>query len=154
MRNTLLILFFGPLTLSALAGLYLFVFQIKRSLKTIMGNQAQFDAQVATLNTKIDAVGEKVTSEAQQIRDFIAANPTVNTEALEGVAARLDNLGSSVAGIFEPTPTETEPGPANPDETSTDPTVPTEENPNPQGEAFDPDPTPAPLPPTPEEPTV
>lgn len=99
---------------------------INQLKETIMANQADFDAKVAAINSKLDELGtglsaveEAVHLEAEQIRQFIADNPTIDTSALDEVAARLDtassdvaNLSNSVAGIFEP---------AAPDESSEEP---------------------------------
>lgn len=65
-----------------------------------MGTQEQFDEKVAEINTKLDAIQTQISEEAQQIRDFIEANPGVDTSALDGVVERLDGL--NVSGIFDP----------------------------------------------------
>lgn len=80
--------------------------EIARRLNRIMANQEEFDAQVAALNTKLDGISTQIAAEAQQIRDFITANPGIDTSALDGVATRLDGL--NIGGIFEP-PTEETP---------------------------------------------
>jgi hypothetical protein len=83
--------------------------EIKEKLDTIMANQEDFDAQIARANAGIEAAVAAIAAEGQQIRDYIDANPSVDTSALEGVATRLETLSASVGGIFEPAPTE-EPG--------------------------------------------
>lgn len=67
-----------------------------------MSTQAEFDAKITAANAALDAIGTSVTSEAQQIRDFIAANPSVDTSALDGVVGRLETVAGSVGAIFEP----------------------------------------------------
>jgi septal ring factor EnvC (AmiA/AmiB activator) len=89
-----------------LVGISLNLKSINRRLKRIMKSQEEFDRQVAEINAKLDQVGEQIAAESQQIRDFIAQNPSVDTSALDGVVARLDSL--NVSGIFEP-PTAEEP---------------------------------------------
>lgn len=85
--------------------------QIKKDLKIIkgdteyiMGLQEDFDAKIDAANAALDSIAEAITAEAQQIADFIAHNPNVNTAALDGVVARLGNVSASVGTIFEPTP--------------------------------------------------
>lgn len=72
----------------------------------IMGTQADFDAKVEAINAKLDglatglsAAEEAVHLEAEQVRQFIADNPSVDTSALDGVAERLDTASSDVARI-------------------------------------------------------
>ena len=66
-----------------------------------MANQEEFDAQIARANAALENVGTAIATEGQQIRDFIAANPSVDTSALEGVVTNLEAVANSVAGIFE-----------------------------------------------------
>lgn len=98
------------LVLVVLGGISSQLKSINRRLSIIMANQAEFDAQVAALNTKLDGLAEQVTAEAQQIRDFIEANQGsgLDTSALDAIATRLDNL--NIAGIFTP-PADEEPAP-------------------------------------------
>ena len=65
----------------------------------LMPTQADFDAQVAGINAKIDTLTTAVSDEAAQVQAFIAAHPDLDTSALQGVADRLDALSTSVAQI-------------------------------------------------------
>jgi signal transduction histidine kinase len=74
-------------------------------------SQEEFDEKMRLLNEKLDGIGESVTaaataieevrqaviSEGQQIRDFIAAHPDLDTSALDGIVSRLDNVSSSLS---------------------------------------------------------
>ena len=78
--------------------------------------QAEFDAALADMQTSIDAltanqaaVAAAVTAEAQQIADFIAAHPAVDTSGLATVQANLaaavaasGGEATTVEGIFTP----------------------------------------------------
>ncbi len=82
------------------------------SIKSIiMSNQAEFDSQVANLNTKLDAVSSNVLAEKAEIEAFIAAHPDLDTSALEAVASRLDGIGVSVSDIFTAPEAPVEPAP-------------------------------------------
>lgn len=99
---------------------------IGRLVKQIMSKQAQFDLQIGDINTKLDGIGSSIESERQQISDFIAANPAVDTSALQGVSDRLSTLGDSVGGIFEPAaeaPAEEAPAPVADETEGTDETA-------------------------------
>lgn len=93
---------------------------ISGRLDQIMANQADFDTKITRANTALDEIATAVAAEAQQISDFIAANPSVDTSALDGVVERLEGVNESIAGVFEPAsgePTEpAEPAPPNPEE--------------------------------------
>lgn len=103
-----LIVFTALFALTNTIILVSFVIWLKDILETIMATQAEFDAQLARMNTKLDALGTQISDEAQQIRDFIEANPDLDTTGLEAVVSRLDAI--DVSGIFEP-PTPPEPTP-------------------------------------------
>ena len=77
---------------------------IKRSLKQIMSNQMEFDEKITRANTALDEVTVAISAEGQQIRDFIAANPAVDTSALDGVVTRLESVNESIGGVFEAAP--------------------------------------------------
>ncbi len=97
---------------------------IKRSLQNIMSAQTDFDAKITKANEALDAIGTAIAAEAQQIADFIAANPSVNTSALDGVVSRLESVDESVNTVFDANPTPPQPTPDTDPET--DPTeVPT-----------------------------
>lgn len=72
-----------------------------------MSNQENFDRQIESANAALETIATSITSEAQQIREYIAANQGVDTSALDGVVERLESVAGNVAGIFEPA-TETE----------------------------------------------
>lgn len=76
--------------------------EIQESLEIIMASQEEFDAKINAANTALDGIATAVAAEAQQIADFIAANPTVDTSALDGVVTRLESVGTSVGLVFEP----------------------------------------------------
>ena len=95
-----------------------------------MAKQEEFDALIAQATEQLDTVSEQlegiavsvnatadaVTAEAEQIAAFIAANPAVDTSALQGVVDRLtvtstkatevadsaDDLAGEVSDIFTP----------------------------------------------------
>jgi hypothetical protein len=89
-----------------LAGIGYVIYQ----LEIIIMTQAEFDAQITRANEAIAAVGAAVAAEAQQIRDYIDANPSVDTTALTGVVDTLEGLATSVGDIFTP-PVDEEPVP-------------------------------------------
>lgn len=66
--------------------------------------QEEFDAQIAAANTSLDDAATAVTNEAQQISDFIAMHPGIDTSALSGVVTRLQGVATSVGNIFTPPP--------------------------------------------------
>ena len=80
--------------------------EILGRLNQIMANQAEFDEQITTANAALDDIQQKVTAEAQQVADFIAANPQIDTSALTGVVNRLQGVGASVENVFTPPVTE------------------------------------------------
>lgn len=90
-----------------LMKLYTLGLEIKNKLhkleRQMATNQAEFDAQLNTINEKVTSIFSTVTAEAQQIAEFIANNPSVDTSALSGVAERLSQVESAVADIFTPT---------------------------------------------------
>ena len=65
-----------------------------------MSTQAEFDQQLVDLNAKLDAIGVTTTNEAAEVAAFIAANPGVNTSALQGVVDRLTAANAGVDAIF------------------------------------------------------
>ncbi len=82
------------------------VHKITEDSKKIMGKQEDFNVQIERANTALADLGTKIADEGQQIRDFIEANPAVDTSALEDVVANLEGIGSSVEGIFTAPSTE------------------------------------------------
>lgn len=76
--------------------------KLQRSVDKIMKSQEEFDAQITEANTKLDDLSTAVTTETDQIKAFIAANPSVNTTGLDGVITRLEGVATSVGTIFEP----------------------------------------------------
>jgi len=72
--------------------------QIKEILNT-MPTQAEFDAQVASINESITALTNAVAAEAAQVQAFIDAHPDLDTSKLDTVKANLDALSTSVAQI-------------------------------------------------------
>lgn len=87
---------------------------INQLKEIIIMNQADFDAQVAAINDKLDALGVDVGAEADEIAAFIAAQPPeVDTTALAGVVDRLSALDDGIKGIF--TPPAPAPAPAPPE---------------------------------------
>lgn len=90
--------------------------RIEEKINTIMANQEEFDEKITQANealdnvsTQLTSVSEAIAAESAQINDFILANPTLNTSALDGVVARLNStqettsgLAESVSGIFTP----------------------------------------------------
>lgn len=71
-----------------------------RRLEIIMGRQEDFDTQITAANTALDAIAAAVAAEAQQIADFIAANPAVDTSALSGVVTRLEAADEAIGSVF------------------------------------------------------
>lgn len=65
-----------------------------------MATQESFDAQIQRANAALQNIGTQIAAEGQEIRDFIAQNPSIDTSALEGVVANLETVGASVEGIF------------------------------------------------------
>lgn len=76
--------------------------EIQESLEIIMASQEEFDVKINAANAALDGIATAVAAEAQQIADFIAANPTVDTSALDGVVTRLEGVGESIGSVFEP----------------------------------------------------
>jgi len=108
-------------------GLLLSIFnqlrQLNRRTKIIMKTQEEFDAQIAAMKESLDAIPAAIEAEGQQIRDFIAANPGLDTSALDGVVERLGGVAESIGTVFTPTEPEVEAEPeAEPGE-SNDPNV-------------------------------
>lgn len=64
-----------------------------------MPTQAEFDAQVASINESITALTNAVAAEAEQVQAFIAAHPELDTSALATVKTNLDALSTSVTQI-------------------------------------------------------
>lgn len=95
-------LIIGLITFIMLVSIFSNLNQLRKETKTIMGNQADFDAKIASADTKLDSLSEQIAAEGQQVRDFIAANPSVDTSALDSVVSRLDDLGGGIGSIFEP----------------------------------------------------
>ncbi len=84
---------------------------IQELKEIIMNTQADFDAAIAEVNDKLDAIGVDVAAEAEEIAAFIDAQPPeVDTSALAGVVDRLSALDDGIKGIFTtPTPVESAP---------------------------------------------
>lgn len=76
--------------------------EIQETLEIIMGNQAEFDAKITAANTALEGITAAIAAEAAQIAEFIAANPAVDTSALDGVVTRLESVGTSIGSVFEP----------------------------------------------------
>ena len=84
--------------------------QLKEFL--VMANQETLDQLTAQIESAKATIVENVAAESQQVQDFIAAHPDLDTTALEAAVAGLNALGDSVAGIFPDAPTpEPEPEP-------------------------------------------
>lgn len=66
-------------------------------------SQEQFDQQASRLQAGIDGAVAAIAAEGQQIRDFIASlPPEVDTSALDGIAERLEGVGTHIGEIFTP----------------------------------------------------
>lgn len=86
--------------------------QLKELIQTM--SQATIDQLTAQIETAKATIVEKVAAESQQVKDFIAAHPELDTTALESAVAGLGSLSDSVSGIFPDAPTpdpEPEPEP-------------------------------------------
>ena len=120
-----LVFIFALIALIVLISIYSHLNHIRKETKTIMSNQADFNAKIEAVNTALTNLGTKIADEAQQIRDFVAGLPDeVDTSALDGVLERLNALSESVGEIFTP---ETEDEPV--EDPETDPETPAEEAP-------------------------
>lgn len=97
-----LALLFTLTTLAVSIGIFFQLTEIRKETKIIMANQEEFDRQMAAVNAALDAVGSSIKSEAQEVKDFIAANVGVDTSALDGVVTRLEGVAVSVNDIFTP----------------------------------------------------
>ncbi len=85
--------------------------QLKEKIMSTQDTLNQLAEQVEAAKATIV---EKIAVESQQVQDFIAAHPDLDTTALESAVAGLNSLGDSVAGIFPDAPTpdpEPEPEP-------------------------------------------
>lgn len=83
--------------------------QLKEKIMSTQDTLNQLAEQVETAKTTIV---EKIAVESQQVQDFIAAHPELDTSGLENAVAGLNSLGDSVSGIFPDAPTpEPEPEP-------------------------------------------
>lgn len=75
---------------------------IHREIRKVAMSQEEFNQKIEKANIALDGITETIKSEAQQIKDFIAAHPEVDTSGLDGVVSRLEGVSSSVGSIFEP----------------------------------------------------
>ena len=98
----LLIGIIGLAVIISLIGIFNKLSQLNRRTKIIMGNQSEFDEKINRANAALENIATAIAAEAQQIREHISANPGTDTSALEGVVARLEQVGTSVSTIFEP----------------------------------------------------
>lgn len=78
--------------------------QIKGDIKTIMGQQEEFNAKITAANEALDSIGAAVTAEAEQIAEFIRTHPGIDTSSLDGVVTRLQGVSENIGTIFEPAP--------------------------------------------------
>lgn len=86
--------------------------QLKEQI--IMSNQDTINQLTEQIETAKATIVEKIAVESQQVQDFIAAHPELDTTGLASAVAGLGAIGDSVAGIFPDAPTpdpEPEPEP-------------------------------------------
>lgn len=65
-----------------------------------MATQEQLDALTAALEVAKTEIVTKVAEESQQVQDFIAAHPDLDTSALESAVSGLAGIGASVDAIM------------------------------------------------------
>jgi hypothetical protein len=75
---------------------------LKDLRRLIQMSQEEFDQKIGQIHERFDGVTAAIAAEGQQIREFIAANPSVDTSALQGVLDRFEGLDTSVSDIFTP----------------------------------------------------
>ena len=127
-------LIFGLTAVVLLISIFSNLNQLRKETKLIMSNQTDFNEKIDRANVALESIAVSVTSEAQQIREFIASlPPEVDTSALDGVIARLEGVAGSVGTIFEPTADE-DGGGDEPDDTTDDEPV---DEPPPAGDSGD-----------------
>ena len=89
-----------------------FLAAIDEFKELLMSTQDTLNQLAEQVETAKATIVEKIAVESQQVQDFIAAHPELDTTALEAAVAGLNSLGDSVAGIFPDAPTpEPEPEP-------------------------------------------
>lgn len=76
-----------------------------------MPTQADIDNLTAAVEAAKTEITTKIAEESQQVQDFIAAHPDLDTSALESAVAGLGSIGASVDAIMadaapEPPPVE------------------------------------------------
>lgn len=72
-----------------------------------MSTQAEFDQKISAAVAALDASSDAILAEAQQIREYLEANPSIDASALDGVVTRLEAQAAAVSGVFEPPVVET-----------------------------------------------
>lgn len=92
--------------------------EIREKLEQIIMTQEEFNVKIEAINTQVTAIGttldtvaSDVAAEKQQVADFIAAHPDLDTSALDAVVTNLgaikDRVASTatdVTGIFPDPP--------------------------------------------------
>ncbi len=63
-------------------------------------SQEKIDQLTAAVEEAKTTIVEKIAAESQQVQDFIASHPDLDTSALESAVAGLGSLSDSVSGIF------------------------------------------------------
>lgn len=76
-----------------------------------MGTQDTLNQLATQVEEAKTTITTKIAEESQQVQDFIAAHPELDTAQLESAVAGLATLSDSVSGIFPdaPVPTPEEP---------------------------------------------
>lgn len=69
-----------------------------------MPTQEEFDAQVQKISDKLTEIPGLIANETQQVKDFIASHPELDTSALEGVTDNLDKIVNSIPSVFPDAP--------------------------------------------------
>lgn len=79
--------------------------KINRRL-TKMATQADIDALTASVQASTAAIVTKIEEETQEVKDFIAANPSIDTSALSNAVAGLESIAADVDNILPDAPAE------------------------------------------------
>lgn len=81
--------------------------QIKELI--VMSTQETINQITTQIETAKATITEKIATESQQVQDFIAAHPEVDTSQLQSAVDGLNSLGDSIGGIFPDAPAEETP---------------------------------------------
>jgi NADH/NAD ratio-sensing transcriptional regulator Rex len=85
--------------------------QLDQIKEILMSTQADIDALTQQVNAATAEIVQKIEEESQQVQDFIASHPDIDTSALESAVAGLNSIAESVDNIMPDAPVEPEPVP-------------------------------------------